>query len=970
MKQISLTVLIAVGVVLGSVSGYAQDAALSGTITDSTGGVLPGVTVTALHEDSGNTFVGVTDAGGAYRLPLRTGKFIIKAELPGFGTVTRRLELVVGQQGVLNLQMSPSAVQESVTVTGEAPLVDVSQSKLGGNIDTRQMQEIPVNGRNWMSLTLLVPGSRANAVTETPVDVSSTSGMSFQLNIDGQQVSNSVGAGTPRLISRDALGEFELITNRFDATQGRSTGVQVNAVTKAGTNLFAGTLSGYFRSDRFNAADFVVHRVLPYSDQQAVATFGGPIRKDKAHFFGYYEHERQPQTLVFTSPFPRFNVDLTDTEVEDKYGARIDLQFTPRTHLAVRGNRWTHDQPFYGNAGGANVHPSAVIGKTESSDQIWLSFTQTLGEKTVNEIKAGYNHFLVAPDAYAGFARIGQVDGCAAQQRIAVSANAPGLLIPLDGAAPYILLRGYTIGERNDPPWCISASPLEFRDDFTYLLSAAGRHEFKIGGEYLRNPQHLFFDNLEHGQLDATGGPIPANIEDLLPVWNDWRTWNIAALSPIVRSYKKSFGTYIIDDPRDTAAAWLQDNWTVTQRLTLNLGVRWDMSLGAVGDRIDTPVPPLFPSLASLPDHELLDIVPRVGFAYSLRNARTVIRGGAGRYYGEPADNPVHWAKIAVNTLVPTTLNDGRPNFAADPYNGQVLTRESILASGVRLDGSGRPLVPGYASTYSNQASVGFQQQIGQTMSVQADYVWRGSRREGNVKNANLGYNPATGVNYPYTDISHLPYPDWGTAGAYYSDGWSNYHGLETAFSKRFSNRWQASATYTLSGLWDAVGAPDVGFKVAPDLGGEYTLAATDQRHRAVFNGIWQLGYGLQLSGLYFYGSGQRFATGYGGDFRNIGVFQGAPLGRLRPDGTLVPRNNFVGLPIHRVDLRVQRRFPIVGRAGVDGMLEVFNLFNHANYGAYNTVEALGLAAYGKAAQNTNVAYQPRMLQLGFRVAF
>ena len=129
-------------------------------------------------------------------------------------------------------------------------------------------------------------------------------------------------------------------------------------------------------------------------------------------------------------------------------------------------------------------------------------------------------------------------------------------------------------------------------------------------------------------------------------------------------------------------------------------------------------------------------------------------------------------------------------------------------------------------------------------------------------------------------------------------------------------------------------------------------------------NGIWEAGHGFQLSGLYFFGSGQRYATYYGGDRRNTG----GTNGRLRPDGTIVPRNAFVGDPIHRVDMRVQRRFPLGGRARVDGMLEVFTLFNHQNYGSYTTAESNAL--YGKPSRNTNVAYQPRMLQLGFRFSF
>jgi hypothetical protein len=173
-----------------------------------------------------------------------------------------------------------------------------------------------------------------------------------------------------------------------------------------------------------------------------------------------------------------------------------------------------------------------------------------------------------------------------------------------------------------------------------------------------------------------------------------------------------------------------------------------------------------------------------------------------------------------------------------------------------------------------------------------------------------------------------------------------------------------------LSGLWDAgqpaySGTEKVSFPVAKDLTNEYSLATTDQRHRAVFNGIWQAGYGFQVSGLYFYGSGERYSTNYGGDRRSVGT---GGTGRLRPDGTIVPRNNFVGLPIHRVDTRLTKRFSLGGRRTIDGLLEVFNLFNHANYGAYTTSESN--AQYGKPAANLNIAYQPRMMQLGFRVAF
>ena len=157
---------------------------------------------------------------------------------------------------------------------------------------------------------------------------------------------------------------------------------------------------------------------------------------------------------------------------------------------------------------------------------------------------------------------------------------------------------------------------------------------------------------------------------------------------------------------------------------------------------------------------------------------------------------------------------------------------------------------------------------------------------------------------------------------------------------------WQGSATYLLSGTWDEIPPPDVGFALAPDMGAERGLAELDQRHRVVFNGIVEPGYGIQLSGIYFFGSGERYATTYGGDLRRQGL---NPSNRLRPDGTLVSRNSFVGDPIHRVDLRIQRRFALGGRARIDGLLEVFNLFDRANYGNWVTDESN--ANYGSQTQ-------------------
>jgi len=276
-------------------TGYAQEATLAGAVTDSTGGVLPGVTVTAIHEASGNTFLAVTDDRGVFRVPVRTGGLKVSVALAGFIAPERRIELLVGQTAVVDFEMAPETLTESVVVSGTSPLIDTVSSALGSNVDPRQMQDLPLNGRNFVDLTMLAVGSRQNASSDELGGLGT-----FQLNVDGLRVTQNQtgGFGQPKY-SRDAIAEFEFVSNRFDASQGGSSGTMVNAITKSGTNIPGGTLSGYFRDDNFIAEDFVQNRVLPYQNQQFSTTFGGPIKKDRVHFFANYESEREPQTFSF-----------------------------------------------------------------------------------------------------------------------------------------------------------------------------------------------------------------------------------------------------------------------------------------------------------------------------------------------------------------------------------------------------------------------------------------------------------------------------------------------------------------------------------------------------------------------------------------------------------------------------------------------------------------------------------------------
>ena len=967
--ELTRRLLIVGALLLLPATGRAQDATLNGTVTDSTGGVVPGVTVTAVHEATGNTFEAVTDERGKYQIPLRAGVYRITAQLQGFATITRRgLELLVGQQAVVNLEITPSSVQEAVTVSAASPLVDTTQSSQATNIDPRQLSELPINGRNWLDLTMLASGSRVNTVASDDLTPKATVG-NAQLNIDGHQVTSTISAtgfGQPHY-SRDAIGEFEFVSNRFDASQGRSAGVQVNAISKGGTNVFSGTTSGYFRSDRFNAADLIVDRVLPYSNQQSSTTFGGPIVKDKIHFFANYEYEREPSTQTYSTSFPSFNKDLTGIRTDPKGGARVDFQFSSNTRLMVRGNMsryYIQFDPRY--TGGSIQTPSSSEAVARPSDELFASLTRVLGSSAVNEVKVGYDDFVfqALPSAdWANHIGNGFFPSWAVGQ-----------------GAPVITFSGLRIGQAHtNAPQRNGQTQYSFRDDYTRWFNAGGRHNLKLGGEWLHQWGPYFQCTNCMGTYDAGTNRPPANIEALLPNIMDVSTWNLAPMSSLFRTYTQGISAVGFKQytPKEIGAAWVQDDWAITPHVTLNVGMRYDISKGQFAERRS-----LLPWLPADRKTAKNRFGPRVGFAYTL-NDRTVIRGGAGKYFADVSDQVSSWTERYGGGEVNAQINnDGRADFGGNPWNGKGTPtyEQALLIPGLRKSVS-QLASPGLEVPYSYQSSIGVQRQFGNSTGITADYVQNNSRGELNARNLNLTFNPATGAAYSTTDAAHAVLPDWGSVSSYVGDGYSNYYALQTAMTKRFSQRWQASGTYTLSWFKDGTPSPcsiplmpagstvssvcPAGIQLAEDAGAQYGLATTDQRHRAVFNGIWEAGYGFQVSGLYFYGSGQRFATTYGGGdrprLRTAADAQG-------PAGSIVPRNDFVGSPLHRMDIRLQRRFGLGGRRSADGMVEVFNLFNHENYGSYTTVETN--ASYGKPAQNTGLAYQPRMMQLGFRIAF
>jgi len=331
----------------------------------------------------------------------------------------------------------------------------------------------------------------------------------FQLNIDGQEVSVAQGGnrGQPRF-SRDAIGEFQFLSSRFDATQGRSTGLQVNAITKSGTNVQAGLLSGYFRDDNFNAADFLAGTVLPYSNQQLSGTYGGPILRDRLHYFANYEYEREPGTQTFNTPYPSFNIQLTGTRRTDMAGLRVDHQFSPRIRLMTRGNVFNYNNPYEAQQTAQQIggHPAGTESFKRHSEELFATLTQVVSNRMLNEVRVGFNSHSYQTGNYT------------------LRPDHPQAAAGIVAGHPRITFRGFQIGGNVRTPQNSSADVYQFRDDMTLSFNSRGRHDVKLGGEYMYAINAAFGCLYCMGAIDAQNGPIPANIEALFPVWNDVST--------------------------------------------------------------------------------------------------------------------------------------------------------------------------------------------------------------------------------------------------------------------------------------------------------------------------------------------------------------------------------------------------------------------------------------------------------------
>ena len=715
---------------MSAVTGvYAQQATVVGTIQDESGLVLPGVTVTVADPATGLTLLAVTDGSGQYRVPsVPAGTYNLTAELPGFATVVlAEVELLVGQNATLDFTLGLATVEETITVTGESPLIDLQEAEVGGNVDRRQMDQIPISGRNWMELTMLVKGVTNNTVGVTPgIDQLSR----FQLNLDGQEITQQTSVtsfGQPGM-SRDAIAEYEVITDMFDVTQGRSAGLQVNAITKSGTNTTSGSFYGYFRDDKFNAADFFTDEVLPYENRQIGGTLGGPIARDKVHYFVSYEREREPSTTVVSPNALAGQILSFATPIErDSVMGRGDFQLTSRDRLSVRGNyyRQNREPDLFRSS---NSHPSRMSNRPTWSAFGQANWTHVTEGNVLHEVKVGYYQFWWVWEPVI---------------------DAPEYRFP-----------GLTVG----PPWNYPEEIRHGKSPFRYDMSAvSGSHAFKIGVEYLHGRDWGDWKARQRGQFFFT--ELPDDIADRVPLelWDQPALWNFSGLDPIVERFDRTFATdYVYDVPRPMFATWIGDTWTVSDRLTLNYGVRYDLAWGdlAPPDVQETELVidnGLFTENVGYRNdiRDLNNIAPRFSAAYDATGeGNLVIRGGTGLFYATVGGNPAFDQQLwnAQKVIFNSYPNDDLPGFLADPQRGA--TFDDIISGAVPLAPQSVNVIAHDAEMpYVWQSNLGFQMQVNEVVAFDSDLIYFKGYSEETQSDPNVFYDAADRVQSESTEI-------------------------------------------------------------------------------------------------------------------------------------------------------------------------------------------------------------------------
>lgn len=939
-----------------SAQGQAINATIEGTVTDDSGAVLPGVTVTVTNIDTGDVRVAVTNESGVYRAPLLPlGAYRVSAELQGFRRYERTgLTLSAGQVAVVDVRLGVGAITEVVSVTADTPIVDLGKIEQGRTLNEREIKTLPLTSRNPYNFALLQPGVVGFETQEFGVPRLTANGALLRVNyqIDGNDNTQKDRAGLRQMpMSEVMIREVKVITTGYAPEFGQTMGMVYNAITPSGTNVMKGQASYRFQRKPFAAFPFFTanRATKPPTDVNIfTADTGGPIVRDRTHYFAGFENARRDFSggrVITIAPANAARLGLNEPAYMPAAGdtkfaiGKIDHQLSPAHRLNVRYIFF--DNAISNNIGGGISSVQRATNFIDRQHSTAGQAVSTFGNNVLNELRVQY--------------------ATRNQSRVPGSQAGTGPAVNVSGVANF----GGPIAGASDAGFGFTENIFQVVDNVTHIR---GNHAYKYGfsAETVKDTRtQTQFQLYTFPTVDAY----------------------LAARSGVnargYSSFQQFFGNPNLEYSTSMFALFVQDDWRLSPDFKLLYGLRYD--------RYAPPDANGGAPIQSSRDFrtDASNVQPRAGFVWTLDEGRsTVLRANTGLMYDQPLNAIYEQALLndGSTTRGSATLQPTQPGAPAFPA---VLAGGTAAASNTawtvdpdfevgRMWQNNVQIERGFGSTYS--AAVGFTHARGYRLPVVTNI---------NVINP-IGSLPdgrpifSTAINA----ATRLD-PRFNAIFSTQALGESSYSALMLQFTRRNTRGIQWDVAYTLGKSEDNAPIPST-LSVAGDTGGRSDPSSLDrdrgpnildQRHTFVGSIVAEPrvdvdGVGGAILNDNQFGIALQFASGIPVNIRSNRELNNDAVGSDRPAN--VGRNS-MNLPArYNVDLRYARLFPVAGTTRVEFLVEMKNVFNTVQWSGVTTVvttDALGNPATPipsdvKTGFRPSGGYEQRQLQLGFRVTF
>jgi hypothetical protein len=910
---------------------------LNGRVVDSQGAVIARVNVLATQKATGIRRETTSNEEGLFALTnLPPGEYEVKVSASGFAAKTyQTVTLQVGQSVTLDIALDVGAITADDFTSAGVNLINRNSAVVDGVITRRAIEGLPLNGRNFLELALLIPGNSPapnfDPTKTNTVLISSAGqlGRGGSVTIDGADNNDDVVGGSLQNISQEAVQEFQIATNRFSAEIGRSGSSVINIVTKTGTNDLHGSASFYFRDRRLQGLPATFDRSNPeppFDRQQYAFALGGPIKQDRLWWFGSFEYrnqdgavlvgERDPASRTIRRGFALAPLnDLLAT-------ARGDWRLSDQDQFSFRYSIEREDDV----AASTLIRAIGSASQRQAGRNRYQSFltnwTRLISSRTVNSFSFSVNNFI---------------------NRTQPVTPGPQLTYPSlqDGASFRV-------------PQQTRQNRLQFSDTFSLVR---GAHTLRVGGELQRIDADFNLGVFQEGRIELVQD-FPDFDHNGDGIVND----NDLLFAVTLRSATPDRALIIPDADNNYFAFFIQDDWRVSKQFTLNAGLRYELDTDVKNvSRFDELNPLILPFLGGKRTRDKNNFGPRVGFNWSTNDGRTSIHGGYGIYYDRVTLEIQSLERGLDGRALALEVRAGNL-FFLDPGTGMfppVAPTISNPFTGFILPGAGAGGINIIDNRLQNpmvqQMNLGVQREIARDFVVRADYLHNFGthfiigRRIGTV------FNPVVGGPDSVVNLE--------------SSVKTKYDGLLMSLEKRFSNRSQLRASYTLSKAFNYANDDQIPFASGPidpgNLRLEYGPPPNDQRHRFTLSGVFDLPLGVSLAPIWTMASGVPMDIVMPDGASRIPILQRNAGGRLFDTGAEL--NNFISevnagggingqlLPLVRddarfndsfnsFDLRASKIFNLSERARIEPIIEVFNLFNVTNVLGVSNVNYSGFS--------------------------